>query len=234
MESRGPRLIAANYDFRIVQCTVSSDGKYLVASTNDPVLFHWSRRGLGPVLSGTTLFDFDKREIPLTHSVAAAASDRIVVGTSEGRLYFVDIGAGRKFTGKGFDESHKVRAVVAHGSRLYITATIGNQPYRIGILAYTTDKCDFESRKPIFERNQTHAPRIGSIWIHKPNQTSLAEPSSSGDSSCMRMIVSCCLKLARLLVALVALATLIAATLEMSCQNFAGDCLLQADSGGNF
>ncbi|KAG8717500.1 hypothetical protein FRC09_014164 [Ceratobasidium sp. 395] len=139
-------IIAASYDHKIAQCAISKGEHYLAVLTPEHKLIYWALEECGPVMHTPTVYDFSNHESPLALSMAITDTNNIVVGTSHGRLYFVDIIGRKRYAGKGFNNNNKVQAIAVYGQQLYIAAAPDAETTRPDIISFTNDKYEFEIR----------------------------------------------------------------------------------------
>ncbi|KAG9126692.1 hypothetical protein FRC07_002347 [Ceratobasidium sp. 392] len=105
-------IIAASYDHKIAQCAISKGEHYLAILTPEHKLIYWALEECGPVMQTPTVYDFSNYESPLALSMAITDTNNIVVGTSHGRLYFVDIIGRKRYAGKGFSSEDPATVTV--------------------------------------------------------------------------------------------------------------------------
>ncbi|KAG8770114.1 hypothetical protein FRC12_004513 [Ceratobasidium sp. 428] len=199
-------MIAASYDYKIAQCAISKGEHYLAVLTPEHKLIYWALEESGPVMHTPTIYDFSSHESPLALSMAITDTNNIVVGTSHGRLYFVDIIGRKRYAGKGFNNSNKVQAIAVYGQQLYVAATPNTETTRPDIISFTQDKYEFDIRNTSSEA-RTSLPYIG--FLKRMEETGLMGPGPTMCSHPRRVSYLRLLFLFTIAVAFVALVCLL-------------------------
>ncbi|KAG8701219.1 hypothetical protein FRC09_005495 [Ceratobasidium sp. 395] len=153
MYSNPPVLCATDATFNIAQCAVSRDGRYLAAATFNHELVYWHLQVLtGPVLSDPVVIDLSKSPGHNPSSVPVLAitpANTIICGASTGLTYFFNTSTKKGYISRGL-ANHKIHAITAYGSRLYVMASdkatnaTGSIPNRVQLMVYSQNKSNLD------------------------------------------------------------------------------------------
>ncbi|KAG8786178.1 hypothetical protein FRC12_016843 [Ceratobasidium sp. 428] len=144
-----PSLCATDITFNIAQCAVSRDGRYLVAATFNHELVYWNLQITGPLIRTPVVIDLSKSPGHDPSSVPVLAitpANTIVCGASTGLTYFFDPSTKKGYISRGL-ANHKIHAITAYGSRLYVMASdkaANATPNRVQLMAYSQNQSNLD------------------------------------------------------------------------------------------